>query len=72
MRKSWIGIGIGIGIGIDLISTKVARVLMTAHSQTARTDIKRTYQGKWGLTEGLGMKVNNHERGEGEYENQRK
>jgi len=43
---------------------------MTAHSQTARTDIKRTYQGKWGLTEGLGMKVNNHERGEGEYENQ--
>ena len=34
------GIGIGIGIGIDLKSTKVARVLMTAHSQTARTASK--------------------------------
>jgi len=33
-------LGIGIGIGIDLKSTKVARVLMTAHSQTARTASK--------------------------------
>jgi hypothetical protein len=34
------GIGIGIGIGIELKSKKVAGVLMTAHSHTARTASK--------------------------------
>ena len=38
--KESVLVGIGIGIGIDLKSTKVARVLMTAHSQTARTASK--------------------------------